>query len=729
MIYFIIIITRENDNNNKEYCSCEVTEQLQISEDINNMTDKKNGREYLGYVLEKLKERITEISLSLVEGQKEIEGMHEYYWENYTEMDQYGYENYDNQQALFRQISANEEQLILKQRFRRMADSPFFGRVDFIYEGEDEPEIFYIGIGNFAEKAGHIPLVYDWRAPVSGLFYDYDKGPASYEAPMGEIHGEVASKWQYKIRNGKMIYEFESDVKIDDEILKAELGSNGEVQLKNIIRTIQKEQNAIIRYPDVPVLLVNGIAGSGKTSVLLQRIAFMFFHQRTTLKPEDVYLITLNPVFTQYIDNVLPDLGERNPNTLTWTEFLQLVHDPIPDPGVETTAESLRRIDEALQSFSFEEEDLVPIDQKGKPVLGTEKILEALRAHEGKLPAGVRLIQVTVDELLEEARRALRSKKNSDKDDEDGEELLDGAEDAAEESVSGSPLDGRMDVKEENRIQNNYGGAFKMIRECGWLNLDHIGQRILGTKKLTSIQWLYLKMALTGECDRTAKYVCIDEVQDYTEAQLMIFERYFVNAKFMLLGDEFQSIREGNIAFQDIHRLFEEKGKKTVELPLQTSYRSSPEITALFAGLLPEEKKLEAQSVQRPGVEPEICVTASEEEWKEKLLASIRENEGKPGVTAVICAGRKELDRIRKELGDKAPAAVSKDEPVPAGGSILISLQYAKGLEFDHVILPNADPENYPEGTLSRHRLYTAISRATQNITILAKKELSPLLG
>ena len=104
MIYFIIIIKRENDNNNKEYCNCEIAEQLQISEDINNMTDKKNGREYLGYVLEKLKERITEISLSLVEGQKEIEGMHEYYWENYTEMDQYGYENFDNQQALLHQL-------------------------------------------------------------------------------------------------------------------------------------------------------------------------------------------------------------------------------------------------------------------------------------------------------------------------------------------------------------------------------------------------------------------------------------------------------------------------------------------------------------------------------------------------------------------------------------------------------------------------------------------------
>ena len=320
MINFIIE-TEENDNNNKEYCSCEVTEQLQISGDINNMTDKKNGREYLGYVLEKLKERITEISLSLVEGQKEIEGMHEYYWENYTEMDQYGYENYDNQQALFRQISANEEQLILKQRFRRMADSPFFGRVDFIYEGEDEPEIFYIGIGNFAEKAGHIPLVYDWRAPVSGLFYDYDKGPASYEAPMGEIHGEVASKWQYKIRNGKMIYEFESDVKIDDEILKAELGSNGEVQLKNIIRTIQKEQNAIIRNTKDRIMVIQGAAGSGKTSVALHRIAYLLYHDRQNLKSSNILILSPNGVFSDYISHILPELGEENIKEMSFDLF------------------------------------------------------------------------------------------------------------------------------------------------------------------------------------------------------------------------------------------------------------------------------------------------------------------------------------------------------------------------------------------------------------------------
>ena len=125
------------------------------------MSNPDSGREYLACVTEKLKERIREVSISIARGQKEIEGMHEYYWENYTEMDQYGYEDYDNQQALLHQVNANQEQLLLKQRFRRMLDSPFFGRVDFCYEGEAEAETFYIGIGNFAEKTGGIPLIYD----------------------------------------------------------------------------------------------------------------------------------------------------------------------------------------------------------------------------------------------------------------------------------------------------------------------------------------------------------------------------------------------------------------------------------------------------------------------------------------------------------------------------------------------------------------------------------------
>ena len=206
-----------------------------------------DSREYLNYVLDKLQERIRKLDDAILHGQKEIENMHEYYWENYTEMDQYGYEDFDNQQALLGQVNANKEKLDLRRRFKKMLDSPFFGRVDFIYDGEEEAETFYIGIGNFSKESGRLPLVYDWRAPVSSLFYDYDKGEAYYDAPAGRMEGEVLSKWQYKIRGGKMIYAFESDVKIDDEVLKQELGSHGDVKLKNIIKTIQKEQNAIIR--------------------------------------------------------------------------------------------------------------------------------------------------------------------------------------------------------------------------------------------------------------------------------------------------------------------------------------------------------------------------------------------------------------------------------------------------------------------------------------------------
>ena len=188
------------------------------------MVDRRNAAEYLEYVLECLRQRLQEVQEALEAGVKEIEDMHDYYWENYTEMDQFGYEEFDNRQALLQQVNANEDQRRLRRRFRKMLDSPFFGCVDFVYEGDEEPEEFYIGIGNFARQAGGSPLVYDWRAPVSGLFYDYDRGPAKYEAPSGVFKGEILSKWQFKIRRGKMIYGFESDIKIDDEILGAELG-------------------------------------------------------------------------------------------------------------------------------------------------------------------------------------------------------------------------------------------------------------------------------------------------------------------------------------------------------------------------------------------------------------------------------------------------------------------------------------------------------------------------
>jgi len=196
---------------------------------------------FLEEVEEKLKTRITEINASFLEGEKQIESMHDYYWENYTEMDEYGYENYDNQQALLGEVNANNERLMKNSDLKENDRLPIF-RKSWIFSlrGKKKAKVFTSESAIFAPKAGMTPLIYDWRAPVSGLFYDYDRGQASYEAPGGTIEGEITSKWQYKIKNGKMVYAFESDTKIDDEILKQELGSNGDVQLKNIVRTIQK---------------------------------------------------------------------------------------------------------------------------------------------------------------------------------------------------------------------------------------------------------------------------------------------------------------------------------------------------------------------------------------------------------------------------------------------------------------------------------------------------------
>ena len=164
-------------------------------------------------------------------------------------------------------------------------------------------------------------MIYDWRAPVSGLFYDYDKGSASYEAPGGRMEGEILAKWQYKIREGRMIYEFESDTKIDDDILKQELGANSDTQLKNIVRTIQKEQNAIIRNTKDRILVIQGAAGSGKTSIALHRIAYLLYHDRERLRSSNVLVLSPNSVFSDYISHVLPELGEENIQEMSFDLF------------------------------------------------------------------------------------------------------------------------------------------------------------------------------------------------------------------------------------------------------------------------------------------------------------------------------------------------------------------------------------------------------------------------
>jgi DNA helicase-2/ATP-dependent DNA helicase PcrA len=219
--------------------------------------------------------------------------------------------------------------------------------------------------------------------------------------------------------------------------------------------------------------------------------------------------------------------------------------------------------------------------------------------------------------------------------------------------------------------------------------------------------------------------IFVDEVQDYTRAQMMVFEKFYPNARFMLLGDEFQAIREGTVKFKEIEQMAEDAGKKFVMLPLMTSYRSSPEITDKFAALLPDKKKMQVSSVKRPGEEVYVKSCKSDKEYFAELKKLIGDYSKKDGLTAVIVRDPSSLEKIVAALSEDAPQIVAGTDALPKEGAFMLELPYAKGLEFDHVILADADSRTYPDDELGKHCLYTAMSRATQHLAILCRGELA----
>lgn len=588
---------------------------------------------------------------------------------------------------------------------KKLLESPYFAKIQVQFDPSEPVEDYYIGRAAISEN-GYDQMVIDWRSPIAEVYYNQESGHTSYKVEDRVIPVDLKLRRQFNLNKDKLISFFDTQIAIEDPMLLKSLSQTHTDKMQAITATIQKEQNTVIRYPDVPVLLVNGIAGSGKTSVLLQRIAYLFFQKRNTLRPDQVCLMTLNPVFRDYIDNVLPDLGESNPLTITWQEFLEMVHVPFEAKEIDSTeAENLKKIHEVLPTLIPEAEDFHDIKQKETLVMTKKEVLSVIKMFK-QFPMGMRLIQTASDELELRAKNSLR---NMDRDTDD-------------ETASVS----KSDSAENNRIENDFGGALRDIKHCSFVNVTHIAQRILGTKRITPCEWLFTKMELTGMCDRNMRYVMIDEVQDYTKAQLLVFKKYFPNARFMLLGDEFQAIREGTISFDEIKEMAKEDNKSFVELPLMTSYRSSPEITDMFAALLPEDKKLMVSSVQRPGESVTIKACKNDAEYYKELNDKIKEFEKNDGLTAIICKKQSTIENIIVNLGEKAPVIVSGHDSLPKEGAFIIELPLAKGLEFDHVILADADPESFPDDELGKHCLYTAMSRATQNLAILSNGKLSP---
>ncbi len=664
--------------------------------------------QFLKEITDCLQQKIKELDEELSAGQQEIKNMHEYYWENYTEMDEYGYENYDNQQALLHQVHANEEKLSKRKRLTKMLESPFFGRVDFRYDGEEESETFYIGIGNFAPRAGMRPLIYDWRAPVSGLFYDYDRGPAAYDAPGGRMEGEITSKWQYKIKNGHMIYGFESDTKIDDEILKQELGSGGDVQLKNIVRTIQKEQNAIIRNTEDRILAIQGAAGSGKTSVALHRIAYLLYHDRENLKAANILILSPNNAFSDYISHILPELGEEHIQEMSFDLFaykeLKEVANDCEDRydylekkmKFQDSEWEIRFKEKQSASFigqmegflAMLEEDLVNIRSfTFKGFHKTEEEIIHLFYYKFQTVPLLARMDAVMEYLIDEYE-TLRGKNISEEDME-----------ALRETFQ------KMYVTTD--LYEIYGW---LLKDCGYPELSNAEYERRKLEYEDVFPMLYLKYRLKGSRKhKNIKHLVIDEMQDYSYLQYSILSMLF-HCRMTILGDRAQTM---DSECQDVTKFLPKIfGRKIRKIVMNKSYRNTLEI-AEYAERIRGGEGLEL--FQRHGKEVEEFHGLSMEEMLENIEKQVKSANAQYETAAVITMNESDAYDIYRLLKNRQlPVSyMDRDTSVFKKGMTVTTFYLAKGLEFDQVFAvlgretnPLYKQAKYISATRALHELY-----------------------
>ncbi|MDZ7805683.1 MAG: hypothetical protein U5K71_01040 [Gracilimonas sp.] len=282
-------------------------------------------RTYLQQIIDKLEDAYLSVDKNVTKTAQDLKDQKSYLYENKTGMD--AAEKAAIKQSVNMQAISGEAAVAFKERLRKLIKTPYFGRIDFKDFSLNEVDPIYVGIHSFFDEEENENLIHDWRAPVSSMFYDFEPGQASFEAPTGTREGEIERKRQFRIIDGEMEMMLESDLYIRDDVLQKELSRSADDKMKNIVATIQRDQNAIIRNETSPVLIIQGVAGSGKTSIALHRIAFLLYRFKDELSSKDIMIISPNKVFSDYISNVLPELGE---DTIPEMEMEELAKRVLP---------------------------------------------------------------------------------------------------------------------------------------------------------------------------------------------------------------------------------------------------------------------------------------------------------------------------------------------------------------------------------------------------------------
>lgn len=657
-------------------------------------------------------------------------------------------------------------------KLEKMLDSPYFARIDFIYDEFDEEEKIYIGMFSLIDNDTMEILIYDWRAPISSMFYEYELGEASFDVQERTIKGDVKLKRQYNIVKSKLVYMFDSSIKIDDEILQEILSKNADDKMKNIVISIQKEQNKIIRDEDTRVLIVQGAAGSGKTSIALHRIAYLLYRQKDAgLKSKNVAIFSPNQIFNDYISDVLPDLGEENVHQTTFYEYarsyivpeikLESVHDQMDymlsqskdshqyklrkrSIADKSSMEFLEILDNYLSLLNEHYNGFEDI-RFNKTLVISKGDLEKLYNYDYKNFTPIKRLQKIRDRVnyllrpLTGAR--LRQLMKQVEDSEDQEFNI--------KQVSRGMLHVELKnlrTKLESMTEvNTYKLFIKLFEDKDFFrSLSGNKNNILSSELLEYTAdylnnnrmhyediapYIYFKGMLEGTLHiADIRHVVIDEAQDYSYLQYQIIKRLFKYASFTILGDVNQAINSymHTADYTTVSEVFSDYGANIMKL--EKSYRSTKEIWQLSEHVLSSSSN--KQPINRSGEKPLLVNVDNKDKMKKYVLQKLQElsKQGMKSI-AVICKTAKQCEdlhqSIRKDL--KFVNLITSESSRLTAGTCIIPCYLAKGLEFDAVIIFDASKDSY-EGEELRKLMYTMCTRALHKLTILYSGEITTLL-
>lgn len=673
-----------------------------------NQTEKQE-KEYLKQIISFLKKVIGNTDASVKDHVDTLAEYKDYIWSN-KDIDPH--EIRSMRESILNHFALGESVINKRKRLTKILAIPYFGRIDFLEKKENSKVMpTYIGIHTFYDPESRATLIHDWRAPVSSMFYDHELGEAGYRSPSGEIKGEISLKRQYRIRGGKMEFMIESALTVHDDILQKELSSNVDDKMKNIVATIQREQNQIIRNEDIRTLIIQGVAGSGKTSIALHRIAYLLYTFRDSISSKDILIISPNKVFSDYISNVLPELGEE---TVPETSMEQILSGVLEHKYKYQTYFGL--VNELLEKPSSSLIDRIAykasfgfISELDKFILHIENTY--FKAADVKLTKYITIPAPFIEEqYLRFNRYPIRRRFDAMAD-----YMLDMLKIQYAFTVTTA---GRNLLKKGIRLMfagNNdiqvYKDFFKWTNNPGMFKMRK--GHTLEYSDLAPLAYLHLALEGNGNQPFRVKHLLIDEMQDYSPIQYKVIQKLFPCRK-TVLGDAGQSVNPyGSSTAETIQKSL----TASEIMKLCKSYRSTFEITDFAQKIHPNA---ELEPVARHGEKPQILQFGSAVEELSGIMGLISTYR-KSGYKSlgIICKteqqARKMADMLKSYANDIS--FLSSQSSAFVQGIVITSAHMAKGLEFDEVIIPQTDERNY-RSEIDKSMLYVAVTRAMHRLTL-----------